>query len=103
MKVTVDAGRSAQSSLAEEALPVFPELGLTGRRADVLALMMQGKSNKEICRALDLAEPTVKKHVTAILNALKVRSRTEAVIAVGRLSEAQGAPVTPAIEAAHGK
>ena len=47
--------------------------------------MMQGKSNKAICRTLDLAEPTVKNHVTAILKALKVTNRTEAVIAVGAL------------------
>ena len=38
-----------------------------------------------ICRALDLAEPTVKNHVTAILKAFKVTNRTEAVIAVGEL------------------
>jgi DNA-binding NarL/FixJ family response regulator len=52
---------------------------------EVLALMMQGKSNKAICRILDTAEPTVKHHVTAILKALKVTNRTEAVIAVGAL------------------
>jgi DNA-binding NarL/FixJ family response regulator len=45
--------------------------------------MMQGKSNKAISRILDVAEPTVKHHVSAILKALKVMSRTEAVIAVG--------------------
>jgi len=61
------------------------DLGLTDRQVDVLALMMQGKSNKAICRSLDLAEPTVKNHVTAILKALKVTNRTEAVIAVGAL------------------
>jgi len=61
------------------------DLGLTDRQVEVLALMMQGKSNKAICRALDLAEPTVKNHVTAILKALKVTNRTEAVIAVGTL------------------
>ena len=44
--------------------------------------MMQGKSNKLICRALDLAEPTVKNHVSAILKALQVSNRTEAVLAV---------------------
>jgi DNA-binding NarL/FixJ family response regulator len=66
--------------------PVSPaELGLTGRQVDVLALMMQGKSNKAICRVLDLAEPTVKNHVTAILKALKVTNRTEAVLAVREL------------------
>ncbi len=61
------------------------DLGLTERQVDVLALMMQGKSNKAICRVLDLAEPTVKNHVTAILKALKVTNRTEAVIAVGEM------------------
>jgi DNA-binding NarL/FixJ family response regulator len=45
--------------------------------------MMQGKSNKAICRVLSLAEPTVKNYVTAILKTLKVTNRTEAVIAVG--------------------
>ena len=57
------------------------DLGLTGRQADVLALMMQGKSNKAICRRLALAEPTVKNHVTAILKVLGVSNRTEAVLA----------------------
>jgi DNA-binding NarL/FixJ family response regulator len=58
------------------------DLGLTERQLEVLALMMQGKSNKAICRVLDVAEPTVKNHVTAIFKALKVTNRTEAVIAV---------------------
>jgi DNA-binding NarL/FixJ family response regulator len=60
-------------------------LGLTDRQVDVLSLMMQGKSNKAICRVLNLAEPTVKNHVTAILKALDVSNRTEAVIVVGQL------------------
>jgi DNA-binding NarL/FixJ family response regulator len=59
------------------------DLGLTSRQGDVLGLMMQGKSNKAICRVLSLAEPTVKNYVTAILKTLKVTNRTEAVIAVG--------------------
>jgi DNA-binding NarL/FixJ family response regulator len=61
------------------------ELGLTERQVEVLALMMQGKSNKHICRDLDLAEPTVKNHVSAILKALEVTNRTEAVLAVAAL------------------
>jgi DNA-binding NarL/FixJ family response regulator len=61
-------------------------MGLTARQRDVLAVMMQGKSNKAICRILNLAEPTVKNHVTAILKALKVSNRTEAVIKVARAS-----------------
>jgi len=47
--------------------------------------MMQGKNNKGICRMLNLAEPTVKNHVSAILKALKVTNRTEAVIAASEL------------------
>jgi DNA-binding NarL/FixJ family response regulator len=61
------------------------EVGLTGRQLDVLALMMHGNNNKTICRVLNLAEPTVKNHVTAILKALKVSNRTEAVIAANNL------------------
>ena len=61
------------------------EFGLTARQADVLARLVQGKSNKLICRDLELAEGTVKIHVTAILKALNVSNRTQAVIAVGKL------------------
>jgi DNA-binding NarL/FixJ family response regulator len=75
--------QSAAKRPAADRPRVSPsELGLTGRQLDVLALMMLGKSNKAICRVLDLAEPTVKNHVTAIMRALKVTNRTEAVIAV---------------------
>jgi DNA-binding NarL/FixJ family response regulator len=60
------------------------DLNLTDRQRDILALMMQGKPNKTICRTLNLAMPTVKNHITAILRALKVTNRTEAVISVLR-------------------
>jgi DNA-binding NarL/FixJ family response regulator len=71
---------------SEGPAPTLPsDLGLTARQVDVLALMMRGKSNKAICRILNLAEPTVKNHVTAILKALKASNRTEAVIMVGAL------------------
>jgi DNA-binding NarL/FixJ family response regulator len=61
------------------------DLGLTERQLRVLALVMQGKTNKAISRVLNLAEPTVKNHVGAILRALEVSNRTEAVIAVSKL------------------
>ena len=70
---------SAASKMWQDALD------LTERQVDVLQLLMQGKSNRAICRALNLAEPTVKNHVTAILKALGVTNRTEAVIAVRHL------------------
>ncbi|MDE2228194.1 MAG: response regulator transcription factor [Alphaproteobacteria bacterium] len=67
------------------------DLGLTGRQVEVLALMMQGKSNKAIARMLNLAEPTVKNHVTAILKGLDVNNRTEAVIKIGKIERAESA------------
>lgn len=63
----------------------YRDIGLTERQAEVLALLIQGKPNKLICRDLDLAEGTVKIHITAILKALKVSNRTQAVIEVSRL------------------
>ena len=60
-------------------------LGITPRQSDVLALLLAGKSNKLICRELNLAEGTVKIHVAAVLKALNVNSRVQAVIAAARL------------------
>jgi DNA-binding NarL/FixJ family response regulator len=60
------------------------ELGLTERQTDVLSLLVQGKPNKLIMRELNLAEGTVKLHVTAILRALNVANRTQAVITVAQ-------------------
>jgi DNA-binding NarL/FixJ family response regulator len=59
-------------------------LGLTARQTDVLKLLVQGKPNKLICRDLTLSEGTVKVHVSAILKALRVHSRTEAIAALAR-------------------
>lgn len=59
-------------------------LGLTPRQADVLKLLVEGKPNKVICRDLSLSEGTVKVHVSAILKALHVQSRTQAVAELAR-------------------
>jgi DNA-binding NarL/FixJ family response regulator len=80
-----DALSPAQAEDPERALPPPQDLGLTARQREVLALMMQGKSNKAICRSLVVAEPTVKNHVTAILKALNAANRTQAVVAAGAL------------------
>jgi DNA-binding NarL/FixJ family response regulator len=58
---------------------------LTPRQREVLVLLGQGKSNKEIARVLQLAEGTVKLHVTAILKALNVNNRTRAVVAASQM------------------
>ena len=46
--------------------------------------MVEGRSNKEIGRRLDLAEKTIKHHVTNILQKLKARTGVEAVLIVSR-------------------
>ena len=59
-------------------------LGLTQRQSDVLQLLLQGKPNKLICRDLRLSEGTVKVHVSAILKALNVHSRSQAIVELAR-------------------
>jgi DNA-binding NarL/FixJ family response regulator len=60
-------------------------LDITPRQAEVLDLVLAGKSNKAICRELGLAEGTVKNHVAAVLKALNATNRVEAVIAAAKL------------------
>lgn len=80
-----DERRPASRGLADAPGAAAESLGLTNRQAQVLALLVQGKSNKAIGRDLDLAEQTVKAHISAVMRALNVTSRTQAVIAVGQL------------------
>jgi len=53
---------------------------LTSRQKEVLELMAEGYSNKEIARNLDIAEATTKIHAAAVLRELGVRNRTEAAV-----------------------
>lgn len=62
---------------------------LTPRQSEVLRLLLDGQSNKDIGRALQLSEETVKNHVTAILRVFGVQTRVQAVLAArGRGYEA---------------
>jgi len=72
--------------------PSRETLGLTPRQMDVLRLIAGGASNKVICRELGLAERTVKAHITAVLRALRVSSRTQAAIAAVKLGVAPPSP-----------
>ncbi|WP_374339288.1 response regulator [Methyloversatilis sp.] len=90
-----ELGLGSSAPRAEEA-PRKPQtasdIGLTERQAEVLTLMVQGKPNKEICRELNLAEGTVKVHITAILKALGAANRTQAVLAASRIGLKLGTP-----------
>ena len=53
---------------------------LTGREREVLAELAQGRSNREIARALHVSEKTVKAHVSSVLAKLGVQDRTQAAL-----------------------
>ncbi len=54
------------------------KINLTSRQSEILTLISQGKSNKEIARTLGIADNTVRVHISAVFQALKVNNRTEA-------------------------
>lgn len=79
---------SGQAALLERAW--LAAMGLTPRQSDVLGLLLKGLPNKLIARELNVSVDTVKDHVAAVLRALGVSSRTQAVVAVGRQLQAGG-------------
>lgn len=70
---------SGDGALVEEALAAWVS-GLSPRQAQVLGLMMLGRSNGQIATELGISVPTVKLHVHAVLRSAGVRNRTEAVL-----------------------
>jgi DNA-binding NarL/FixJ family response regulator len=76
----VQERRNPQRALAPGAAPALLRR-LTPRQRDVLKLLAQGKANKEIARALDLGEGTVKIHMAALFRTLSVHNRAAAVAA----------------------
>ena len=68
------------------------EVGFTQRQSDVVKLLVQGKPNKLICRDLALSEGTVKVHVSAILRALNVHTRAQAIVELTRRGVGPGSP-----------
>jgi NarL family two-component system response regulator LiaR len=93
LRTAIKAAAAGQVQLSPQAatyllgvlrMPELPE-PLTPREMDVLRLLTQGQSNKEIAHVLYLVEETVKSHVGHILAKLGVASRTQAVLAAIRL------------------
>jgi DNA-binding NarL/FixJ family response regulator len=93
IRTVVAGGALVEPSVARKVLAEFarlapparpPEEGLpeplTGRERDVLRLLALGLSNREVAARLSLAEGTVKNYVTAILQKMGVRDRTQAAV-----------------------
>ena len=72
-------GTPPQTTSVSQAFP-----GLTERQTQVLQALVQGKSNKQIARQLDISDTTVKVHLSAIFRTLHVASRTEAMYTLAK-------------------
>jgi DNA-binding NarL/FixJ family response regulator len=80
----------ARDALAPADIATLPKvdpalLELSPRQVDVLRLLIEGHSNKAICRALDVSESTIKTHLLSIFRKLGANSRTQAVAAAARM------------------
>ena len=90
------AQRAAAAGIEPDAAPMASELSsLTPRQCEVLRLLIEGKTNKLICRELELSESTVKTHLASIFRRLGATSRTQAVVAAARM----GLQLGPAVSA----
>jgi DNA-binding NarL/FixJ family response regulator len=91
------ARRTAAGDTGPEAAPAPATdlTHLTPRQCDVLRLLIEGKTNKLICRELELSESTVKTHLASIFRRLGATSRTQAVVAAARM----GLQLGPAVSA----
>lgn len=86
--------QAAARLMREVRAPESPE-PLTERETEVLRLLAQGLSNKEIAQALTIGEKTVKTHVSNILAKLNVPSRTQAAlyaVRIGLVTMGKGLP-----------
>jgi len=80
LRQVLAGGRFVPSPVARSLAARTPNSDLSPREREVLSLMVQGKSNKDIGAALHITEATVKSHVSVILERLGVSDRTQAVI-----------------------
>ena len=83
----IDAIRHADMNLRflpqtvmDRLLERIPSLELTAREKEVLVCITQGRSNREIANELKIAEKTVRTHVSALLEKMGARDRTQATI-----------------------
>jgi DNA-binding CsgD family transcriptional regulator len=77
-------GEPADATLVAGSEPA-PDVALTPRELDVLALIAEGASNKAIARRLEISVHTVKFHIASLLDKLDAQGRAEAVAQGARL------------------
>jgi DNA-binding NarL/FixJ family response regulator len=79
--MTSAIARKVVTAFQEPVAPAGPDTTLSARERDILTLLAQGLSNKEIGAKLDLSPFTVKNHLARVFEKLHVRGRTEAALA----------------------
>lgn len=72
----------------------LPAPQFTPRQEEVLYLLLDGYTNKEIGKTLSLSDETVKNHISGILRGFRVQNRTQAVLAANRHGYSRSTPVT---------
>lgn len=88
----LDDGHAGLHTVAPADFAALQHSGLTARQLEVARLLAHGCANKAIAGMLAMSEGTVKVHIAAIFRAFNVTNRTEAVLAIQRLSQRTGAP-----------
>ena len=83
-RVTIPASRPAEL-VVDTAAPAVDDHGLTSREREVLALLVEGHTNRRIGEKLFISESTAGVHVSNILGKLGVATRTEAATVAARL------------------
>jgi len=79
-KVIQNLFEDADGRGSSEDGPRRPEFSLTHRERDILGLLVEGRSNRDIAQSLFLSEKTVKAHLAAIFRKLGVTNRTQAAM-----------------------
>lgn len=93
LKLILDGGTYIPAALLNNFSPTdsckqtdgILKKNLTNRQSQVLDLIAQGKSNKQIAYDMGVSEATVKLHINALLRSLKVNNRTQAVITAQKM------------------
>ncbi len=92
LKLVIDGGAYIPPAMlkldnkeVKNAVPLRGEKTLTHRQSQVLDLIAEGKSNKQIAYEMGVSEATVKLHINALLRCLHVNNRTQAVVTAQKM------------------
>ena len=86
LRTVLGGGVFVPDGLVATAAPEAPAANdLTQRQKDVFRGLVDGKSNKLIARELGISDSTVKTHLQAVYERLRINSRTQAVLAAARM------------------